>query len=66
MTPLQAGTHAQTDAVPRSTDRDSSKPSTSLDEMMRRWLLDDFKQKVMFPDPDDPSACPTFDGTGSW
>ncbi|KVP66705.1 hypothetical protein WJ92_33500 [Burkholderia ubonensis] len=66
MTPLQAGTHAQTDAVPRSTDRDAPKPSTSLDEIMRRGLLDDFKQNVMFPDPDDPGACPTFDGTGSW
>nr|WP_232439534.1 hypothetical protein [Burkholderia ubonensis] len=52
--------------MPRSTDRDAPKPSTSLDEIMRRGLLDDFKQNVMFPDPDDPGACPTFDGTGSW
>ncbi|AJY39136.1 hypothetical protein I6G56_20305 [Burkholderia humptydooensis] len=66
MTPLQTATHVQTDAVDHSTERDAPKPSTSLDEIMRRWLIDGFKQQVMFPDPDDPSACPTFDGNGSW
>ncbi|MDN7674934.1 hypothetical protein QZM22_21020 [Burkholderia oklahomensis] len=66
MTPLQAATHAQTDTAHRSTDRDAPKTTASLDEIMRQWLINDFKQKVMFPDPDDPSACPTFDGNGNW
>ncbi|AOJ10147.1 hypothetical protein [Burkholderia mayonis] len=65
MTPLQPTTHTQTDAAHRSPERDAPKPSTALDDIMRRSLLDDFKQKVMFPDPDDPGACPTFDGNGN-
>ncbi|MDS1025601.1 hypothetical protein [Burkholderia pseudomallei] len=66
MTPLPTATHTQTDAADRSTGREPPKPPASLAEIMRQWLINDFKQKVMFPDPDDPSACPTFDGNGSW
>ncbi len=51
MTPLPTATHTQTDAADRSTGREPPKPPASLDEIMRQWLINDFKQKVMFPDP---------------
>ncbi|AOJ09962.1 hypothetical protein [Burkholderia mayonis] len=66
MMPLQATTHAPIEDVRESTERDTPTSPVSLDEIMNQWLINDFKQKVMFPDPDDPSACPTFDGNGNW
>ncbi|WP_071750563.1 hypothetical protein [Burkholderia ubonensis] len=52
------GTHCM------SEHRESTRPD-QLDDLMK-WLYNDFKQQVMCPDPDDPSACPTFNGNGTW
>lgn len=40
--------------------------SDSLDDFVMMALRNDFLQQVLFPDPDDESACPTFNGNGSW
>ncbi|WP_407655377.1 hypothetical protein [Burkholderia alba] len=66
--PVSPATTPPTAAEPvrRPAGDDASKPPPSLDDIMKQWLINDFKQAVMFPDPDDPAACPTFDGNGTW
>ncbi|AOJ73551.1 MULTISPECIES: hypothetical protein [Burkholderia] len=64
MTPLQAAT--STEAMYRSSGDDTQQSPKSIEDMMKEWIINDFTQKVMFPDPEDPSACPTFNGNGNW
>lgn len=45
---------------------DSSDMEQAIEDFMIEAMKQDFLQKALFPDPDEPDASPSIDPNGSW